>query len=181
MAGRLRSCPQLIVRPPLTLTVWPVTNDASSEARNATTLATSAGWPSRRNGIALVRASRSFGPAKNFPAIALPMPWPAPVTIAILSLSLPMRDILVLTQVGLVVMGEDNVTERDETLSTERTVAQHPENSVLAPRSMRPLLSRRPQRSRGPLASSRPDPAPGQPTAAPPPELTGASPAATAL
>src|SRR6185437_9107282 len=56
---------QLIVRPPLTLTVWPVTNDASSEARNATTLATSAGWPSRRNGIALVRASRSFGPAND--------------------------------------------------------------------------------------------------------------------
>jgi hypothetical protein len=39
--------------------------DASSEARNATTLATSAGWPSRRNGIALVRASRSFGPAND--------------------------------------------------------------------------------------------------------------------
>ena len=53
------------MRPPLTLTVWPVTNDASSEARNATTLATSAGWPSRRNGIALVRASRSFGPAND--------------------------------------------------------------------------------------------------------------------
>src|SRR5215471_21816841 len=65
MAGRLRSCPQLIVRPPLTLTVWPVTNDASSEARKATTLATSPGWPSRRNGIALVRASRSFGPAND--------------------------------------------------------------------------------------------------------------------
>ena len=56
---------QLIVRPPLTLTVWPVTKDASSEARNATTLATSSGWPSRRNGIALVRASRSFGPAND--------------------------------------------------------------------------------------------------------------------
>jgi hypothetical protein len=42
------------VRPPLTLTVWPVTKDASSEARNATTLATSAGRPSRRKGIALV-------------------------------------------------------------------------------------------------------------------------------
>ena len=54
------------MRPPLTLTVWPVTKDASSEARNATTLATSSGWPSRRNGIALVRASRSFGPANDW-------------------------------------------------------------------------------------------------------------------
>src|SRR6266702_3705652 len=64
-ARRRRGPAQLIVRPPLTLTVWPVTKDASSEARNATTLATSAGWPSRRNGIALVRASRSFGPAND--------------------------------------------------------------------------------------------------------------------
>src|SRR6185312_8017520 len=56
---------QLIVRPPLTLTVWPVMKDASSEARNTTIPATSSGCPSRRNGIALVRASRSFGPANE--------------------------------------------------------------------------------------------------------------------
>src|SRR5439155_13659765 len=52
---------QLIVRPPLTLTVCPVTYDASSEARNATTFARSLGCASRRSGIALVSASRSLG------------------------------------------------------------------------------------------------------------------------
>src|SRR6476659_7860503 len=52
---------QLIVRPPLTLTVWPVLYAASAEAKNATALARSAGSASRRNGMALVSASRSLG------------------------------------------------------------------------------------------------------------------------
>src|SRR6476659_10724738 len=52
---------QLIVRPPLTLTVWPVMYAASSEAKNATALARSDGSASRRNGIALVSAARSLG------------------------------------------------------------------------------------------------------------------------
>jgi len=54
-----------------------------------------------------------------------------------------MRDILVLMKVGLVVTGEDIVTERrDEDLFTERTVAQRPENSVLLRHWQRPNAER---------------------------------------
>src|SRR4051812_963726 len=42
--------------PPLTLTVWPVTNDASSEQRNAITAATSSGRPIRRTAVASIIA-----------------------------------------------------------------------------------------------------------------------------
>src|ERR1017187_2049245 len=52
---------QLMVRPPLTLTVCPVMNAASSEAKKATALARSPGCPRRRKGMALVSDSRSFG------------------------------------------------------------------------------------------------------------------------
>ena len=37
--------------PPATEMVWPVTHDASGEARNSATLATSSGRPMRPNGI----------------------------------------------------------------------------------------------------------------------------------
>ena len=37
--------------PPATAIVWPVTQEASGEARNSATLATSSGRPMRPNGI----------------------------------------------------------------------------------------------------------------------------------
>ena len=44
----------------LTLITWPVMNDAAGEAKNRTGAATSSGRASRRNGIALTRASLSL-------------------------------------------------------------------------------------------------------------------------
>ena len=46
-----------MVSPPLTLITWPVMNDAAGEAKKSTGAATSSGRASRRNGIALTRAS----------------------------------------------------------------------------------------------------------------------------
>src|SRR5882672_2514026 len=37
--------------PPATAIAWPVTHDASGEARNSATLAISSAWPMRPNGI----------------------------------------------------------------------------------------------------------------------------------
>ena len=48
-------CCQAIPRyspcPPATAMVWPVTQEASGEARNSATLAISSAWPMRPNGI----------------------------------------------------------------------------------------------------------------------------------
>jgi hypothetical protein len=52
---------QLIVRPPLTLRVWPVMYAASSEAKKATALAMSSGAAKRRNGIASGEALAQLG------------------------------------------------------------------------------------------------------------------------
>src|SRR5262249_5818507 len=49
--------------PPLTLTVWPVTNEASSEARNAITAATSSGSPIRRTAVASIIPCLSRAPS----------------------------------------------------------------------------------------------------------------------
>src|SRR6185503_11357459 len=49
--------------PPLTLIVWPVTYEASSEARNAMTAATSSGSPIRRSVVASIIACLSRAPS----------------------------------------------------------------------------------------------------------------------
>jgi hypothetical protein len=49
-----------MVSPPLTLSTWPVTNEAASEQKNSTAAATSSGRASRRNGMALISDSRSL-------------------------------------------------------------------------------------------------------------------------
>src|ERR1700691_2694813 len=56
-----------IVRPPLTLSTWPVTKSESELAKNATAPARSAGCPRRRNGMPRAIDSRTF----SRPAIAL--------------------------------------------------------------------------------------------------------------
>lgn len=48
---------QHMLKPPETLSVWPVMNAAASEARKATGPAMSSGLPRRRKGTALVMAS----------------------------------------------------------------------------------------------------------------------------
>src|SRR6266852_4357084 len=51
-----------IVNPPLTDSTCPVTKSASGEAKKATALAISSGWPRRRNGTARVMASMIRAP-----------------------------------------------------------------------------------------------------------------------
>src|SRR5690348_15361875 len=57
-----------IVRPPPTLSVWPVMNDAASDARKTTASATSSGRARRPSGVALTIEEISF----SLPAAIMP-------------------------------------------------------------------------------------------------------------
>jgi hypothetical protein len=55
-----------MVRPPLTLSTWPVMKSASGEAKNAIAPTTSSGVPSRRKGIARQGVDDFLAPGEGF-------------------------------------------------------------------------------------------------------------------